>query len=146
MLSVPRLASAVDRGDLLVAETEAGPVGFALLGVLGDDAHLCELDVVPEAAGRGIGRALIARSAELAAARGHGRLVLTTFRDVPFNAPFYARLGFREVGGDSAGPALDAILRAEAEAGFPADARCAMALGLDGAGAGHRDPGEEEHP
>lgn len=141
-----QLAIAVDGGDLVVAERRAELVGFALVGVIGDDAHLRELDVVPEAAGRGIGRALVERVCDLAARRGHRRLVLTTFRDVPFNAPWYARLGFRELTRDSAGPALDAILRAEAEAGLPAEARCAMARALTGPGAAIGTPGEEKHP
>lgn len=73
------------------------PIGFAIAGRLGDDAYLHELDVEPGWSRRGVGRALIARVAGWAQANGDTSLVLSTFRDVPWNAPYYQRLGFVEV-------------------------------------------------
>lgn len=82
-----RLLVAVDDADVAV--------GFALMEACSDgDAHLLELDVEPAHGGRGIGRALISASVDWAFARGLRRLTLTTFRDIPFNAPLYARVGF----------------------------------------------------
>ena len=79
---------------LLVDDADVA-VGFALMEACSDgDAHLLELDVKPAHGGRGIGRALISASVDWAFARGLRRLTLTTFRDIPFNAPFYARVGF----------------------------------------------------
>jgi GNAT superfamily N-acetyltransferase len=97
---------------------------------VGDEAHLKELDVHPDAVGRGLGSALLAAVCETARARGEPSLSLTTFRDVPFNAPFYARRGFRMLRPGETGPALQALLAVEAEAGLPAGPRCAMRLDL----------------
>jgi GNAT superfamily N-acetyltransferase len=72
-------------------------LGFAVAGRLGPDAYLYELDVEPAQARRGIGRALIRRVAEWARERADTSLVLSTFRDVPWNGPYYERLGFAVV-------------------------------------------------
>jgi len=107
------------------------PVGFALLEAHGDgDAHLLELDVEPSHGGRGLGRALLCASADWARARGLQRLTLTTFRDVPFNAPFYARVGFVVLEGAEAGPRLAAILAHERALGVALAPRVAMAMAL----------------
>lgn len=125
------LARACMEGRLWVGTDDADvPVGFALGSVVGGNAHLDELDVHPEHGRRGLGRALV--EAVIAWARRHGRpaLTLTTLRDVPWNAPFYERLGFRIVGADERGPILDEILREEVERGLPAEGRVAMRLPL----------------
>jgi hypothetical protein len=51
--------------------------------------------------------------AQLARERGLAALTLSTFKDVPFNAPYYARLGFAVV--EKLTPGMAAI-RAEHEA------------------------------
>jgi GNAT superfamily N-acetyltransferase len=85
-------------GTVWVAVTaEDRPVGFAIAGWLGDEPYLHELDVAPAYARRGIGRALIARVAAWASTSGHASLLLSTFADVPWNGPYYARLGFETI-------------------------------------------------
>jgi GNAT superfamily N-acetyltransferase len=82
-------------GFVLVAGTP--PVGFAHVREVEGDAHL-ELLAVRRAHGRqGIGTALVRAAMDEARVRGHRRLTLSTYRDVPWNAPFYERLGFREL-------------------------------------------------
>jgi GNAT superfamily N-acetyltransferase len=73
------------------------PIGLAIAGRLGPNAYLHELDVEPSWARRGVGRALIVTVARWAKGCGDTDLVLSTFRDVPWNAPYYVRLGFVEV-------------------------------------------------
>jgi GNAT superfamily N-acetyltransferase len=88
---------AMQQGFLLVAteSVDGVPVGFAhVLEV--EDAHLEQLAVLPEAGRRGHGRALVRAALAEADARGHRRLTLRTYADVPWNAPFYAALGFVE--------------------------------------------------
>ena len=51
--------------------------------------------------------------AELGRARGWPALTLSTFKDVPFNAPYYRRLGFVDV--ETLTPGM-AQIRAEHEA------------------------------
>src|SRR5688500_7797587 len=86
------LSAAAGSGRLLVAEISGKLVAFALVLVLSDGtAHLEELDVVPEQGRRGIGSALVEAACRWASANGHLAITLSTYRDVAFNAPYYAR-------------------------------------------------------
>jgi GNAT superfamily N-acetyltransferase len=113
-------------GLLWVARVAGGPpVGFALVEDLGTELHLEELDVLPGHGRRGLGRRLV--GAVCLWATAHGRpLTLCTFRDVPWNAPFYARMGFRELPPEEWSPALARRIRAEAAHGLRAELRVAM--------------------
>lgn len=86
-------------GTLLVASTrgEGGIVGFAHLTTPDAHAHLEQVSVLPAYARRGIGTALVRAVMEEARWAGHDRLSLCTFRDVPFNGPFYRSIGFTEL-------------------------------------------------
>jgi GNAT superfamily N-acetyltransferase len=105
----------------------AGPVGFALAERLGDDLHLEELDVLPEHGRRGIGTALL-RTVRAQAASERRRLTLTTFKDVPWNRPFYERLGFHVLDDDALTPGLAERVEEETAAGLPRALRVVMAL------------------
>lgn len=85
-------------GFILVAGDPA--VGFAHVRDLESHAHLEQLSVHPDHARRGVGAALLEAVAERATLKGHGSLTLTTYAEIPWNAPFYARHGFVEVGAD----------------------------------------------
>ena len=64
---------------------------------------------------------------------GRPATTLTTFRDVPWNGPYYARLGYRELDATQVGPELAAQMAREATIpGLDASRRCAM-LKLSGA-------------
>jgi hypothetical protein len=53
-------------------------------------------------------------------------VTLTTFRDIPWNAPYYARLGFSELPADAWGAGMRALVARERRA-IPGDApRVAM--------------------
>jgi GNAT superfamily N-acetyltransferase len=93
-----QLAELQRAGTVWIAAGELDePVGFAIAGRLGADAYLHELDVDPTFARRGVGKALIHRVARWARDCGDTSLVLATFRDVPWNGPYYERLGFAVV-------------------------------------------------
>ena len=117
-------------GLLWVARTGGSPVGFALLESLGDGLHLEELDVLPEHGRKGIGRALVREVCRYAEAQ-RSVLTLCTFRDVPWNAPFYERCGFRALREDELWPALWARVEDEAAHGLGADLRVAMKFTAD---------------
>jgi len=121
------LAAAARERRLWVA-TGAGdaPVGFVLCVELDGAAHVLEVDVDPAHGRRGLGRALLAEVDGWARRRDLPAITLTTFVDVPWNAPFYERLGFRVLPDDALPDALRDVLRHEAERGLPAERRVAM--------------------
>jgi len=113
------VAAALDEDRLWVAEVGRHVVGYALALDLEGQPHLEKVSVLPEWSGHGVGRALIDAVAAWAADHGTS-LTLATFRDVSWNAPLYAHLGF-EVLADAevdADPRLVAVREQEAEHGL----------------------------
>lgn len=94
------------------------PVAFVRLAVVDGQAHLEQLSVSLDHARRGIGRALVMAAKRWAVEAGFHLMTLTTFRDVPFNAPFYASCGFAVVPIQDQGPELKAQRTQEAELGL----------------------------
>jgi len=88
---------AIDAGLSLVAEVDGRVAGFIMGTMHGDDAYLHELDVDLDYQQKGVGAALVKGFVQAARVRGAKTVYLSTFREPPWNAPFYARLGFREV-------------------------------------------------
>ena len=89
--------------------------GFACVDIVDDVAHLWQLSVHPSSGRQGIGRALVGAVCEWASSNGYPAVTLTTFRDVPWNAPFYSRMGFRTL--DELPPGLKAIRQHERDLG-----------------------------
>ena len=128
---VEELAAPVRDGRLWVAvDAAAQPAGFALATIVGGNAHLHELDVDPAHGRRGIGRALIDAMVAWARVRRFPALTLNTMRDVPWNAPFYARLGFVVLPDSELPEPLRALRRLEVEHGLPGEQRVSMRLSL----------------
>jgi len=127
--SLEDLQRAQREGRLRVALDSDVPVGFAIGASLSArHAHLAEVDVLPSHGRRGIGAALVRAVCAWAADRGHEEITLTTFRDVPWNMPFYAKLGFVEIPAAELDDDLRSILRNEAAHGFVPERRVAMRL------------------
>ena len=111
----------VDDGD--------SPVGFLSAETAAErELHIREMSVASAFQGRGAGRALLKTTIEWAAAHDFAALTLTTFRDVPWNAPFYGRLGFEMLSASNLNVRLATLLRQEVEDGFAEGSRCAMRL------------------
>lgn len=72
-------------------------VGFVLGIAHPDSFYLAEMSVDPAFGRRGLGRELVQHFCSEAWMRGAQAVTLSTFRDVPWNAPFYAHLGFVEI-------------------------------------------------
>ena len=116
---------------LIVARNKAGRVvGFAHLIWVGGLAHLEEVDVEPEFGRRGIGRLLVEASCEWARARESDRITLSTFRNVAWNAPFYARLGFSEIREADLSAELRRLREKEGREGLDPNKRIMMCRGL----------------
>lgn len=117
-------------GRLWVALDGETPVGFALADVADGAAYLSEIDVHPEHARRGLGTRLVRAVVDWATARGFDDLLLVTFRHLPWNAPFYARLGFVALPDHAVGQELRAFIAEEGAAGIDTSKRVAMRLPL----------------
>lgn len=115
---VADLVAACDGGLLFVAMAGERLVGFAYCAVAGRDLHLAGLAVHPDFGRRGIGAALVRRVEGAARARGLDGVTLTTFADIPWNGPFYERLGFHRVADAKAPPHLAAALARERDTGM----------------------------
>lgn len=113
-------------------ESREKPVGFLIAERHDAALHVLELSVHPDAQRRGIGAALLRRGIEEAGRLGLPAATLTTFVDVPWNGPFYARHGFDVARGEDLTEDLRRILDAERDAGLPMHRRVAMHRVLDG--------------
>lgn len=124
-------ARLIRRGHSLVAHMGEAMAGFLVAQPFSRELHIWEMDVAPAYQQRGIGAGLVRAAMIDAHNTGFKALTLTTFRDLAWNAPFYARLGFEEVTALDAHPRLAGELANEVDDGLPADRRCAMICFLD---------------
>lgn len=130
-LPITTLNEALTNNALWVAVDESDqPIGFVAVTDHGDETFVAQLSVSIEAQGRGLGRALMRAAIDDARKRGQRAVTLTTFRDVPWNAPFYAKLGFRPLASDELSPHLVGVRVDEAARGLLPSERCAMQLAL----------------
>lgn len=117
----------LEAGTCWVALTEQErPVGFLTAERVQDRLHILEISVEAQAQGRGVGKALLAVACQAAQQSGRKRVTLTTCRDVPWNAPFYHKIGFDYLEEPALDSDLRAILEEEEACGFQPGTRCAM--------------------
>jgi len=116
------------RNNLLwvAAPLNEKPVGFALVELVDGAAHLAEIDVHPEFGRQGIGTRLVNTIIEWVRSSGIAAVTLTTFRDIPWNAPFYQRLGFRVLESEELTPGLAEIVEDEERRRLPRKFRVVM--------------------
>lgn len=114
------------RCAVIVAQTRVEPVAYAAIAPLDRFLHLKELAVDPAHGRRGIGSAIVAAIVAEAARAGHAGVSLSTFRDVPFNAPFYAARGFEELPLEAAPEALKRAFEEEIPPGIRPETRLLM--------------------
>jgi GNAT superfamily N-acetyltransferase len=70
------------------------PVGFVCVEVVDGVPHIWQLAVHPDHGRQGLGRALVNAVCRWARRQQFDAITLTTYRDVPWNGPFYESLGF----------------------------------------------------
>lgn len=121
-----------DRVWVAVDEND-NPVGFAVALIIDGLAHLDELSVEPSCSRKGVGTRLIAAVCEWARGEKCAGVTLFTFRDIAWNAPFYRRLGFRELKENEMGDGLRKIRSDEIRAGLSVEERVCMILSLGAA-------------
>lgn len=126
--TVADLRGYADAGHAWVAVAPSGGQadGYLVLDIVDGAAHVEQVTVHPDAARRGVGRALVEHVARWAAEAGFTAMTLTTFLDVPWNGPYYERLGFRHLAPDDEGPGLRRVRDHERVHGLDAWPRGSM--------------------
>ncbi|WP_114945608.1 GNAT family N-acetyltransferase [Microvirga calopogonii] len=129
----PGVLADLCRGGTLwvAADGNDEPVGFLAGHELDGSFYIAEVSVAQSHQRQGIGVRLIEAAIDHGRRLGFGAITLSTYRDLSWNGPFYARLGFVEVDPDEAGARHREKLRDEAAAGHDPARRCIMALRLD---------------
>jgi GNAT superfamily N-acetyltransferase len=116
----------------VVSDLQDRPVGYLMADLVDGCLHVEQVSVHTGSARRGLGRALLEHVAGQARADGVPALTLTTFLQVPWNAPYYARCGFRILDDASLTPGLREIRRHEAAIGLDRWPRVCMRRDLPG--------------
>jgi GNAT superfamily N-acetyltransferase len=101
-------------------------IGFAITREVDRTLYLQEIDILPNHGQRGLGKALVETIQTWAANSGYAAMSLSTFRDLPWNAPFYAKLGFRIQDESDLTEEFQAIRQHEQDAGLPIGDRVIM--------------------
>jgi GNAT superfamily N-acetyltransferase len=110
-----------------VAVEGGAVVGYLVAEVHDGGGHVEEVSVDRAHGGRGHATALLDEVVRWASSLGFAAVTLTTFRDVPWNRPFYERRGFGVVPEPEWSPAMRAkVAHEEAAYGLPADLRVVM--------------------
>ncbi|MDQ0710184.1 ribosomal protein S18 acetylase RimI-like enzyme [Arthrobacter woluwensis] len=104
--------------------------GYAVGEVVDGEAHLEQLSVDPRHGRQGLGARLLEHFRTVARDRGMRRATLTTFSEIPWNAAYYARLGFAVLPESEWGPELRAKVAEEAAHGLDRWPRVVMAAEL----------------
>jgi GNAT superfamily N-acetyltransferase len=124
-LETLRDAQAEDR-LWVAADANDVPVAFVYARQVEDHLYIQELDVARDHQRRGIGGRLIEAVCRAAAERGFAAVTLSTFADVPWNAPYYERLGFARLPHDGLTPGMREIEHEEAAFGLDTSRRVFM--------------------
>lgn len=110
---------AIQGEQLWICELEDGALaGWALWAWVGDEHCLAQISVDPRYGRRGIGTALLTHGLERARAVGETSVVLTTEREVPWCARWYARHGFVIVPEDAWTPSMREITAQQQQMGL----------------------------
>ena len=116
------LLDRIGKAAVWIAEDGRGIGGFLITGTMDGDFYIDELSVATSHQRRGVGRTLIEAVLCEAKRQGFRTATLTTDRDLPWNAPYYARLGFRILTPGETPPELSVRLASQPSP----DRRCAM--------------------
>ncbi|MGE0045312.1 MAG: GNAT family N-acetyltransferase [Hyphomonadaceae bacterium] len=90
-------AANIAAGLAIALEKDGQVAGYATGHREGDIAYLHQIDVHPDFQRRGFGAALLDAFCAAAERTGVRAVFLSTFRHVPWNAPFYRKHGFHDI-------------------------------------------------
>lgn len=130
-MSIEEHRAFCDAGRLWVtADENDQPVGFVAVEMVDGHPHIQELDVHPDHGRRGLGGAMIEAVCQWAQDNAYTVVTLTTERDIPWNAPYYARLGFEILPEARWGASLHGIVADEIAHGLNPETRVVMRRNL----------------
>lgn len=136
--TVEELAAFQTDGRAWVAVDAADrPVAYLLVEPVDGNAHIEQVSVHPDHARQGLGRDLLQAAAEWARNHDLAGLTLTTFTHVPWNAPYYQRIGFQTLREHEVTSGLRAIREHEATLGLDRWPRVVMRRGIASSQGGH---------
>ncbi|MBB4136131.1 GNAT family N-acetyltransferase [Gordonia humi] len=126
-ISRERLSEFVVAGHAwVVADDRDRAVAYLLVESVDGLAHVEQVSVCPDHAGHGLGADLIENVAAWARRHGYPAMTLTTYVDVPWNGPYYERLGFRYLPVSEETAGLRTIRAAERDHGLDRWPRACM--------------------
>ena len=115
-----------DKRVFAARDAFARPIGFVLNSQRSKTGlYLDQISVHPDHGQKGIGRQLVMRAIVFAEELKVPHITLSTFRDLPWNGPFYARLGFKEIPRNKYEPYMHDIEAAQTPL-MDVSARCFM--------------------
>ena len=99
----------LSNGRVYIAEDNGTPAGFVAAIPRDTAVYVAEVSTLPAYQGKGVGTALLGLVMDWARERAAStddrpRVSLTTYREVSWNAPWYRKLGFKEVEPETIGP------------------------------------------
>ncbi len=125
--TIEALRKHLTAGQLWVCTDDADtPIAYIVTDVVDGNLHIEQVSVHPGHAGLGVGHDLIEHVTGWAHSKKLPALTLTTFKDVPWNAPYYERLGFRYMDDGEIPKGLQNIRTAEREIGLDQWVRVCM--------------------
>lgn len=120
------LQASLANQHLWISEYDGVPVGFLAALNIDDGLHVEELSVALEFQGQGRGGALLKAAMEYAHQNEYRAVTLTTNSQIPWNAPFYTRAGFKEISVNDCKSGLREILLRDKAKSFKPEDRIAM--------------------
>jgi GNAT superfamily N-acetyltransferase len=119
---------AAEQGLLWVAVISGKIIGFALVLIIEGQPLLAELDVLPQFGKRGIGTKLLNEVISWAKFKKYSIITLTTFKNIPWNYPFYKKMGFMVLPENLYTSGINKLVEHEHSRGLYQEERCVMQM------------------
>ncbi len=116
--STAALRRFIDAGRAWVVERGDQVAAYVIADIVDGCVHVEQVSVHPDHAHQRLGATLIDHLAAWSIDHGYPALTLTTFRDVPWNGPYYERCGFHWMADPDITPGLRELRSREAAHGL----------------------------
>jgi len=124
-----RLEAMAGEGLLWAGLHRETPVAYLGAEWTGKDLYIAEVDVHPDHEGKQLGAALIETAVAHGFANSAARITLSTFTEIPWNRPYYERLGFRVLPEREWNAFMRNSMARQEQGGLDISKRCIMVRG-----------------